>query len=205
MKTIIIIVIIGIVGLVAMAVTSSMVTDIVDSGVNVSTIAADAISVTISGQVNSPGTYVLDKGSVLIDLIDAAGGTNGNADSLAFNTDYALSNKGSYYIAPLYDNNDACSITAIEKCNVNTADATTLQEVAGFGKSAANALVSYRISSQFEALEEIKNVSGIGEATYTTVRDRLRLRDGSSSTTTTNYASSSVEEAEEETSSSEED
>ena len=116
----------------------------------------------------------------MLDLITAASGTTSNADALAFNTDYVLSNKGSYYIAPMYDNSNNCSASPITKCNVNSDDAETLQAVAGFSKTVANAVVNYRLTNTFRAIEEIKNVSGIGSATYIAVRDRITLRSAAS-------------------------
>lgn len=142
-----------------------------------SELALDAISCAISGEVNYPGTYVLKTGATLLDLIQAAQGTNSNADSLAFNTDYVLSNKGSYYIAPLYDNSNNCSASPIVKTNINADDADTMQSIAGFTKTVANAIVSYRSSSPFKSIEEIKNVSGVGAATYEKVKTKVTLRN----------------------------
>ena len=177
MKTILIIVAVAAVCLVGFGATYAMInatnTPITQSSVEQ---AGDGIQAAISGEVNFPGTYVLKQGATLLDLITAAQGTNSNADSLAFNTDYAIENKGSYYIAPLYDNSNNCSASPIVKTNINQDDADTMQSVAGFTKTVANAIVSYRASAPFKAIEEIKNVSGIGAATYEKVKARITLR-----------------------------
>ena len=144
-----------------------------------SSLSVDSITVTVQGEVIRPGTFVLGKGATMYDLIMAASGTTSNADVLSFNTDYVLQAKGSYYIAPLYDNSSTCSAAPITKVNINKAEAEQLQAVAGFTKTVAAAIVSYRVSKSFEAIEEIKNVSGIGAATYLSCRDKITLRDAS--------------------------
>lgn len=177
MKTILIICIVAAIGLVGFGAVHYMTTNVGNSTTSqVDSVAADALSVTISGEVNYPGAYVVAKGSKLLDLINAAGGTNSNADSLAFNTDYAIENKGTYFIAPLYDNSNTCSASPIVKTNINMDDVETMQSIAGFTKTVANAIVSYRASAPFKAIEEIKNVSGVGAATYEKVKAKIVLR-----------------------------
>ncbi|MBQ9457299.1 MAG: helix-hairpin-helix domain-containing protein [Bacilli bacterium] len=177
MKVILIIVGLTALALVGFGIVHAM--TVSDPIVTASSVASSVagMSVTISGQVNRPGTFVLDLGATMMDLINAAGGTSENADTLAFNTDYVLTAKGSYYIAPLRDFNNTCSNTPINKVNINSADVDSLMATAGFSKSVASALVSYRASAEFKALEDITSVPGIGQATYMSVRDKIRLRD----------------------------
>ena len=137
---------------------------------------ATSLSASISGQVVKPGTYKLKAGATLVDLIEAAGGTNTNADELAFFPDVVLENKGEYYIAPIYDNTSACATSPIIKCNLNQASAEELNKIAGFTKTASAAVVSFRNSTKFETLEQVQDVSGIGKATYISVRDKLTLK-----------------------------
>lgn len=178
MKTIAIIIALTIVGIVAFSLAGSFITNTTTT-TDSSLSSANTISVTISGAVTRPGTFVLDSGAVLQDLIAAADGATSNADTLAFNVDYTLKNKGSYYIAPLYDNSNTCATTPINKVNINTGNETDLVDIGGFGKAAASSIVNYRASHTFQAIEEIKDVSGIGDATFRAVRDRITLRDAS--------------------------
>lgn len=177
MKVIAIIVAVTIVALVAFAAVDHMINAPTVTAISSSIVDENALTATISGEINRPGTYVLSEGAKLIDLITAASGTTSNADTLAFNTDFVLQKKGSYYIAPIYDNGNTCAVTPIVKANINKASQEDLISIAGFGKAAASALVSYRASTTFYAIEEIKNVSGIGDATYISVRDKITLRD----------------------------
>ena len=176
MKTILIIVVVSLVGLVAFGVAYNFVISPPTTTTITSTSQAAGLTLTISGEVTRPGTYVLDSGAKMIDLITAAGGTTSNADYLAWNAEFECANKGSYYIAPIYDNSNTCSLEPIKKANLNADDAQTLQEVAGFTKTVANAIVNYRISNSFACLEDMKNVSGVGQATYISTRDKLTLR-----------------------------
>jgi len=138
--------------------------------------SASGLTASIAGEVNLPGTYVLSPGATMLDLINAAQGTTGNADALAFNTDCVLESKQTYYIAPLFDNSNSCSASPITKTNINADDADVLQNVGGFTKTVANALISYRSSTPFRCLEDIKKVSGIGSATYEKVKTKITLR-----------------------------
>ena len=176
MKTILIIVAIALVGLVAVGVVYNFVITPPSTSNVASSVAVNGLTLTISGEVTRPGTYVLTEGSTMIDLITAAGGTTSNADYLAWNADFKCVNKGSYYIAPIYDNSNTCSLEPIKKANINADDAETLQTVAGFTKTVANAIVTYRMSASFLSIEDMKSVPGIGQATYISTRDKVTLR-----------------------------
>lgn len=178
MKTIAIIIALTIVSIVAFSLAGSFINQ-TTTEVSSSLASENSITVTISGAVTRPGTFVLKTGSLLQDLIAASDGTTSNADTLAFNVDYVLKAKGSYYIAPLYDNSNTCATEPIKKVNINTGSEADLVDIGGFGKAAAQSLASYRLSHHFDAIEEIKDVSGIGDATFRAVRDRIVLRDAS--------------------------
>lgn len=178
MKAILAIVCVALVALVGFGAVYAMTTNVSTGASEIATLssASNALSVSIAGEVNMPGTYVLNNGSTLLDLINAAQGTTGNADALAFNTDYVLESAQTYYIAPLFDNANSCSAAPIVKTNVNADDSDTMQAVAGFTKTVANAIVSYRSTGTFKAIEDIKKVSGIGAATYEKVKSKITLR-----------------------------
>ncbi|MBO4541139.1 MAG: helix-hairpin-helix domain-containing protein, partial [Bacilli bacterium] len=111
------------------------------------------------------------------DAMDLAGGPTSNADPLAYNTSYTCENGMSFYIAPLYDNSNTCSTSPISKVNINTANKSELLNVPGFGDAVSSALIDYRTNvATFGRIEEIKNVSGIGEATFRKARDFITLR-----------------------------
>ena len=176
MKTILIIVIIALVGLAAFGVVYNFAITPPSTSTVTSSATVNGLTLTISGEITRPGTYVINEGATMIDLITAAGGTTSNADYLAWNADFKCVNKGSYYISPIYDNSNTCSLEPIKKANLNADTAETLQAVAGFTKTVANAIVSYRAGAAFTCLEDMKLVSGVGQATYISTRDKVTLR-----------------------------
>lgn len=142
------------------------------------TTASNTISVTISGEVTRTGTYVLEENTTLDDLITVASGLTTNADELAFDTTYLLEDKASFYIAPKYDHSDVCSMEPIVKTNINKDDEEGLQVVNGIGSTIAKAIVTYRTNNgNFGRIEDLKKVSGIGNATFEKIKDYIRLRD----------------------------
>jgi len=60
--------------------------------------------------------------------------------------------------------------------NINTADIDTLVKLPGIGEVKAKAVIQYREQNgPFKSIEEIKNVKGIGEATFLKIKDRIRV------------------------------
>lgn len=136
------------------------------------------ISVQIEGEVKQKGTFIIEKGSTLDDLIYVAGGLTSNADVLCFNEDYEIENKQSYYIAPLYDKDDICTTDKLVKYNINNCKKEDLEQIEGIGSTIAQSVIQYRDEvTSYRALEEIMNVNGIGNATFSKIKNRIRLRD----------------------------
>ncbi len=180
-KLIIVALIVTIVGIVAFAAAEKARSVINNAGTTlVVSSESQTITVSISGEVmkNYPngGTYVLPIDSVLSDLILAAGGATTNADPKAYDGDFLLENKMSFYIAPLYDNTNTCSTEPIAKVNINTADKAKLMEVSSIGSTVAQAIIAYRQSNgRFRRIEELKNVSGIGNATFEKIKNFVQI------------------------------
>lgn len=136
------------------------------------------ISVSISGEIKKSGTYVLEENTTLQELIDVAGGLTTNADECAFDTSYLLEDKATFYIAPKYDHSDVCSMEPIVKANINKDDEEGLQTVKGIGSTVAKAIVNYRqTNGLFGRIEDVKKVSGIGNATFEKIKDYIRIKD----------------------------
>lgn len=136
------------------------------------------INVTVSGEVARPGTYVLNLNSTISDLLFSASGATTNADELAYNTSYIVEDGQTYYIAPKYDHNDVCSMEPIVKVNINLDDEEELQLINGIGSTIAKAIVSYRnANGNFGCIEELKKVTGIGNATFEKIKDYVRIRN----------------------------
>lgn len=63
--------------------------------------------------------------------------------------------------------------------NINTADKAALETLNGIGPSKAQAIIDYRTQDgPFASIEDINNVSGIGEATYNNIKDHITVSGG---------------------------
>ena len=60
--------------------------------------------------------------------------------------------------------------------NINTSNLMELQQLPGIGESKANLIIQYRNTiGLFTKIEDIKNVSGIGDATYKNIKDLIKV------------------------------
>lgn len=60
------------------------------------------------------------------------------------------------------------------KISINTATLDELQTLTGIGKSKAEAIIEYRTTNGlFRTIEDIKNVSGIGDAAFEKIKDSI--------------------------------
>jgi competence protein ComEA len=156
--------------------------------------ALDAkIYVDIAGAVSNPGVVEMDAGSRVFQAIEAAGGQLASADASVINLAAAL-NDGEHIYVPTKDEvangtyaqqgaanaggepgaSSQASGDAQGKININTADATALQQLNGVGPSTAQKILDYRNSNgKFQTVEQLKNVSGIGEKTFEKLKDHI--------------------------------
>lgn len=177
-KMIIIAIVATLVGLIGFAVVDNVTNGIVNPDSSLVIESEESLSVSITGEVKRTGTYSLKNGSKLYDLIEAASGATSNADAKAYNVDFLLSNGQSFYIAPIYDNSNTCSTEPIEKVNINKADKATLMNVSAFSSTIATEIIEYREkNTSFNRIEELKNVTGIGNAIFAKAKDYVTLVD----------------------------
>lgn len=59
--------------------------------------------------------------------------------------------------------------------NINTASKEELMNVSGIGASKADAIIIYRMDNHFNTIEDIKNVSGIGDALFAKIKDYITV------------------------------
>jgi len=138
--------------------------------------SSNFMSAQLSGEIVSPGTYLVEKGATLSQLTTLAGGTREQADSLAFDLDLAIEHGRHYYIAPLYDPSDVCGSTLLVKVGLNSADKNSLMTLSNIGSSLADAIILYRTQQgQFRYLEQIMFVSGIGNSTFSRIKNYITL------------------------------
>jgi competence protein ComEA len=64
---------------------------------------------------------------------------------------------------------------AAEKIDINTASQAQLETLPGIGPVIAGRIIEYRQKKPFASIEEIKEVKGIGEATFLKIQDMLTV------------------------------
>lgn len=142
----------------------------------------------ITGEVNSPGIIEIEEGSRLADAIEAAGGFTENADINKINLAYPVKDgqkinipnvnsvdTSSYITDNIGENiiiEDISSNTVL--VNINTATQTELETLTGIGPSTALKIIKYREENgKFKTIEDIKNVSGIGDSKFEAIKDEI--------------------------------
>ncbi len=142
------------------------------------TVSDDAfISLTITGQVTRPGTYVAKADETIGDLIMAAGGVTTNADARAYIEETVITKGVNYYIAPINDLDDYCGDKALAKVNINSDNRDKLMEVNGIGGTIASDIIAYRAEhGPFTYIEQLLKVKGVGNATFDKIKNFVILR-----------------------------
>lgn len=136
------------------------------------------IYVDIKGAVAYPGVYKLEKASRLFQVVNLAGGLKEDADSNAINLSMILSDQDVIYV-PFIGEEYPNIIDQIDNdvggvININTATIEQLQQLPGIGPSTAQKIIDYRNENgSFQSIEDIMNVSGIGESTFENIKESI--------------------------------
>ena len=138
----------------------------------------------ISGEINKPGVYEINDDYRLEDLVNDAGGLTENADLNKINLALKLedqmriiipnindkdnieNNMTTQLISPINENDN-------KKVNINTADQSELMTLPNIGEKRANSIIEYRQKNKFNKIEDIKNVSGIGDKYFEAMKDMI--------------------------------
>ena len=140
----------------------------------------DEIMVHISGQVYNPGIVILKSGSRLIDAVELAGGLKKDADLDKINLAKKLSDEEKIYIPKVgedfesYESETSSNPTG--KININTSTKEELMSLPGIGEVLAERIIEYREKYKFKTVEDILNVSGIGEKKFENIRDFITVK-----------------------------
>jgi len=152
----------------------------------------EKIKIHIIGEINSPGIYELVVGSRIQDAIIAAGGQTVNADLDKVNLAYELEDGQKIKIPSIFQeenvyiynepgNNviieDENSLGTSSKININKASIEDLQKINGVGPSLAEKIIRYREDNgKFKKIEDLKNVSGIGDKKYEVIKEHVTVK-----------------------------
>ncbi|NLY71505.1 MAG: hypothetical protein GX076_07505 [Clostridiales bacterium] len=157
----------------------------------------ETIVVELAGEVNNPSVYILTKGSRVYEAIELAGGLTEEADTRNTNLAAILQDEMKIYIPSKEEvkameeqsgtkagsdyiggNTTANSSNQNKnsKVNLNTANSIQLQQLRGVGPSTAEKIIEYRNKhGRFNKIEDIMNVSGIGEKTFENLKNFITV------------------------------
>lgn len=174
--------------------------DSVSEQCETSTDGNTSIYVHVTGSVNNPGVYELLEGSRANNAIEAAGGFSKTADIEALNLAEVVID-GQQIVVPkktkkgtaqtsasnsnpnIKENNSTNQTSSASQnvnstssglVNINTADSSELQTLSGIGEAKAKKIIDYREQNgSFKSVDELTNVSGIGEKTLESIRSSI--------------------------------
>ena len=154
------------------------------------------IVVHVIGEVKKPGVIKLKEGSRIIDAINKCGGQTEEADLSKINLAYVLDDGSQIYIPRIKEDIQNTTIMKTEagenvivnnvtqgedeksiKVNLNTATLEKLMTLPGVGESTAKKIIEYRNQNKkFNSVDELKNVSGIGEAKLNALKEYVYVK-----------------------------
>lgn len=145
-----------------------------------------SIMIHISGQIHNPGIVELDSGSRLIDAVKLAGGLKKDADLDRINLAKKLLDEEKIYIPKIGEEDTPVEISSQittssngdvrSKININTCTKEELMTLPGIGEVLAGRILDYREQNLFKTIDDIKNVSGIGEKKYDSIKELITVK-----------------------------
>ncbi len=155
----------------------------------------ETVVVHVIGEINNPGVVTLPEGSRIIDAINMAGGKTEEADLSKINLAYIVEDGTQIYIPRINENlnqvnliSDGAGVGVVitdsnveenevnAKVNINTASKEKLETLPGVGETTAQKIIDYReANGKFKTIEDIKNVSGIGDSKYESLKDKITV------------------------------
>ena len=157
----------------------------------------EKIAIHITGEVKKTGIIYLEKGARIADAISTAGGATKNANLDQVNLAYVLEDGQKIYIPNkkeklepgeyiiensgnnvLVENGKSSSVNSSKgvsgKVNINSANQTELETLPGIGPSLAQRIIEYReTNGEFEKIEDVQNVKGIGDSKYSNIKEKI--------------------------------
>lgn len=144
------------------------------------------ITVYVSGEVNKPGLIQIDSNARVSDAITACGNFTPLADKNAINLAQKLSDGTHIQVPTIKNSANTTSSTnnssnspndkSNDLVNINTATKEELDTLPGVGPATAEKILNYRQEhGNFQSIEDLKNVKGIGEAKFNKLQNKISI------------------------------
>ena len=144
------------------------------------------IVVHMAGAIKTEGVILLQEGARVNDAIEKAGGVTEEADMTQVNLATIVEDGMKIYIPKGEEKENMEEETTLKeetqetktttKININRANQTELETLPGIGTATATKIINYREENgKFKTIENIKDVSGIGEAKYNSIKDLITV------------------------------
>ncbi len=153
------------------------------------------MKVDVKGAVGTPGVFIAQPGDRVIDMIAAAGDFTKEADLDKVNLAQLVEDQMVIYVPRVGEEDvelpnivpsssgSAVNMTGNsdasngQQVNLNTATQAELETLSGIGPSKAIAIIEYRdTTGKFQQIEDLKNISGIGDKTFEKLRDSVTVK-----------------------------
>ena len=155
--------------------------------------SASSVVVHVVGAVDRPGVCELPPGARVADALEAVGGTRADADVEGVNLARPLVDGEQIRVPRVGE--DPAEVAAPQDgpadgttggqpgtgtdgsaIDLNTADAQALETLRGIGPVTAQAILDHREAiGRFESVDELLDVTGIGDATLAAIRDSVTV------------------------------
>lgn len=157
------------------------------------------IIVHISGEIKKPGIVELPVGKRLIDAVELLGGLTPEADANRINLAKKLKDEEKIYIPKIGEELDSSLEELVEasnqvsedssassgedkagneteKININTCTKESLNTLPGIGEVISTRIIEYREATPFNTIDDIMNVSGIGDKKFEGLKDLIIVK-----------------------------
>jgi general secretion pathway protein K len=150
------------------------------------------ICVFVCGEVQQEGVYELPEDARVNDALQMAGGFSEDASKDAVNlAEHVVDGQRIYFPSAeevenrtwdaetaQLDSDVSSQAEQVHKININTADKEELITLSGIGEAKADAVIAYREEhGSFQNIDEIMNVSGIGENLFEKIKEKICVEE----------------------------